>query len=271
VRSNRLFFVGLALTVGCAHEVQNLGDNTDEELTPRTDGGSGMQGPAPGPTDRPGDKAGAATPSPAPPPGGKGPPTGGTSDPFDPMSCSGAPMTIAQRNAFIAPGAAWGVVAAFHTALRSHACNTVSGCTAGWVDLATTQDPFWQRPVFACMERNGMSSLSRPAPTPPLETGWVVADASGVSLDMYTRWTSARQGYSCKVPTTTACSWGYTGRPPANDPDAYCSELDVGSTSYKAGDFTVTSHCLRAAFNGKTPIAADGSFQEMEFVVFASY
>src|SRR5215831_16415375 len=69
----------------------------------------------------------------------------GVTDPFDPASCTGAPMTQPQALAYFAPAATEAALAPYHVKIRSRSCNQLTGC-AGW-EPATWILSYWAGPI----------------------------------------------------------------------------------------------------------------------------
>ena len=69
---------------------------------------------------------------------GAHPPDAGTvTDPFDPGSCPGAPLTQAQAAKFFQAGATQAIIGSYTLEMRKRACNAVTGCGA-WGAPTTT-------------------------------------------------------------------------------------------------------------------------------------
>lgn len=105
-------------------------------------GGDGGSGPDAGSSAEDGSAAegGGGDGSAAGPDGGANPEGGGdagaTSDPFDPASCGGAPLTEAQAAQFFQPGATQATIGTYTIEMRQRSCNPVTGC-GSWGAPAT--------------------------------------------------------------------------------------------------------------------------------------
>src|SRR5579884_3234707 len=74
-----------------------------------------------------GDAGGGADAA-APDGGDAGGDAGATTDPFDPQSCPGQPLTEAQAATFFQAGATQAVVGSYTIEMRQRSCNSVTGC-----------------------------------------------------------------------------------------------------------------------------------------------
>ncbi len=178
-----------------------------------------------------------------------------STDPFDPASCTGTPITQQQALTYFAPAATEAAVAPYHVHVRSRACNQLTGCAA-W------QPASWQLNTWAGMTSavpvDGMLDFQLVSGTVDLSprasfcnANEQISTCGGVSEAQVTC-----SAPSLPVTPTNACG----GSEPAQ----------LGTSAITLTGI-VTEHCTRLAAHAMDAPDMNGSYTEYEAVVFSAY
>ncbi|MGE5185303.1 MAG: hypothetical protein ACM31C_24710 [Acidobacteriota bacterium] len=178
-----------------------------------------------------------------------------TTDPFDPASCTGAPITQQQALAYFAPAATEAAIAPYHVSIRSRACNQLTGC-AGW-QPASWRLNSWAGAISEAPV-DGMLDFQLASGTVELSPR---ADFCNPNESISTCASVSAASQSCSAPslpisTTNACG----GSAPAQ----------LGTSAITLAGI-VTDHCTRLAAHAADAPDANGSYTEYDAVVLATY
>jgi hypothetical protein len=185
--------------------------------------------------------------------GGSG---GASTDPFDPASCTGAPMTRAQALTYFAPAATEAALAPFHVQIRERSCNSVTGCAA-WHD-GTWSLRGWQGELRSEAPIDGVLDLSlvsgvfdlspRASLCNPDEAITTCGDVSAPSV-------------SCTAPSLPL------------DPRSPCTGSNTAQLGTTAAPLAgiVTDHCTRLSAHAADAPDENGTYTEYEAVLSSTY
>lgn len=176
-----------------------------------------------------------------------------STDPFDPSSCLGAPMSVAEAAARFAPGQTSALAGYFRKSFRSRHCEPLTGCTEwqtadrlndmqqgahDWLDCVThyrftNAVPSW-----------GFVNLEiEPAHATEVKARMLFNMGENLNTG------SSLFGFQCDVPTRGAC--GRWSTPRDAETIVSCEGLHIDKTQFDDAAVVLTNHCVRASF--KTP------------------
>ncbi len=176
------------------------------------------------------------------------------SDPFDPASCTGAPMTQQQALAYFAPAATEAALAPYHIKIRSRACNTLTGCAAwqpaDW-QLSTLRATISEQPVDSMLYLQLVSGTVNLSPRADFcNQNESISTCGSVSAP------ESCTALSLPITTTDPCG----GDEPAQ----------LGTTLANLTGI-VTDHCTRLAAHAMDAPDMNGSYTEYEAVMYSTY
>ena len=179
---------------------------------------------------------------------------GVVTDPFDPASCTGAPITQQQALAYFAPAATEAAVAPYHVHIRSRACNQLTGCAA------------WQPAIW---QQNSWAGMGSQTPVDGMLDFQIVSGT--VDLSPRGDFCNANE----QISTCGSVSAAVTCTPPSMpvSPTNACggSEPVQLGTSQITLTGIATDHCTRLAAHAADAPDGNGSYTEYDAVIFSSY
>ncbi len=189
-----------------------------------------------------------------------GPPAGGASDPFDPASCQGAPMTQAQAAALFAPGATTAPFGRFRIYRHYRTCTQATGCSswsAGgpsgtWNDLEGKSELYVQGSSI------GLRLLSDNVDQGCLAPKWgdrvytTCGTVNGSSI-------------ACNSFISSSLWQSWQGQE-----NCFTYNLDLEASSDVRFTGTLTSSCMRLSAKASSQPAANGQWTESEAVLMKS-
>jgi hypothetical protein len=198
-----------------------------------------------------------------------------STDPFDPASCLGAPMTREEAIARFKAGATTTALGALSVVGRQRSCNPVTGC-GPW----SAYDPL-QYEVFG----DKVDEIAFPEEVNGRDRASAELVVSGTNINLHLVDSQCSLGNFGEIPTLGEGTCRGLGSPnltcdpltvaifhqsqvPGDVTSCSRSSIGLGSAAF-APNGTLTNHCLRLAASGS--VQGSGNSTEIQAVVFAKF